>query len=251
MEANQHGAPVGEGGEVRQVDPTCAGLEHGDILARGDDADLSRLHLVEEEGHGGEAHIHLLGQHLREGRGDAAGGGGLCVQLVLRHERQQRGVAGGAGQGEGDGLAVDIGDGLHRRIGGHIPILIGGAEDLAGDDLEGRALGDGPDRRADASPSGHVHAARDQGLDGLWSRLRVEDLDVQPMFAENARALPHFGDGGVPGAALGDGDLEFFGGLGLGWQRQRKKDDHAQKGLDERHFRLPMPGFADPDFGKR
>ena len=111
--------------------------------------------------------------------------------------------------------------------------MIGGAEDLAGDDLEGRALGDGAHGGADASARGHVHAARDQCLDGFGTGLGVENFHVQSVFFENAGALAHFGDGGVPGAALGDGDLQFIGGLRLGWQGQRTQDDRAQQGLDD------------------
>ena len=95
-----------------------------------------------------------------------------------------------------------------RRVCRHVPVEIGRADHLAADDADRRALGEGADGGRHAGGGRDVHAAADHRLDRFRAGLDVEDFEVEPVLLEDAAALAELGDAGIPGAALGDRDLQ-------------------------------------------
>ena len=117
---------------------------------------------------------------------------------------------------------------LDRRVRPHVPEQVRGAGGLGADDAQRGSLGEQAERAHDARRHADIDAAGHDGLLRLASPLRVEDLEGEPVLLEDADALAELGHGGVPVAALADGELQRV----LRGGRQRAGRDRAEDGDD-------------------
>jgi hypothetical protein len=135
-----------------------------DLAAARDDADLAFLDLLETERRGAAADVDLAAHRHGKRGGMIAGRHWLGVDLVLRDERQDGGVARRTVDRIADGLAAGI---LHRADGGigdYVPIRIRRADHLAADDAQRRAFGKSANGAFDAAAARDGDAAGDERL---------------------------------------------------------------------------------------
>ena len=165
--------------------------------------DLAVLNLIEEERDPGKAHIDLPGHSLCERRSDAAGGGRLGRELVLRNQRKESGVARRTGERIGDGSAVEVLDRLDRGLARHVPIKIRRADDFAADDADRRPLAEGAEGGLYAARGGNVDAAGDQSLVDsgqawVYSRSSPCFLKMPPRLPSSGRPASQEAAGAPP-----------------------------------------------------
>src|SRR5215471_3002038 len=135
-----------------------------------------------------------------------------------------------------DGFAVEVLDLLDRRASGNVPVEIGGADDLAADDADRRALGERAECGRDARSGREVDAAGDQCLDRFGPGRRVENLELQPMLLEDASAQPELGNAGVPRPALRHRELEHvLRRRGRNRTAEQRERQHDPNGTLHRH----------------
>ena len=117
-------------------------------------------------------------------------------------------MTGRADGGKRDRFAVEILDGLDRRIRRHVPIKVRRSGHFARKNADRRAFGKGADGGRNAGRGGDIDAAADEGLDRFRSGGGIEDIEIESVLLENAAALAELGKAGVPGAFLRNGDFE-------------------------------------------
>src|SRR5712672_2969524 len=198
VEANERVLAVGQRRQIGDIDAARPGAQRRHVIAARHDAGPAVLDHIEPERDRPEADIDLARHGLGDGGRDAAGRGRLELAIVLRRQRQQRGMARRAGERIGHGLAVEILDLLDGRIGRNVPEQVRRADDLAADDADRRAFREGAEGGRHAGGGRDVDAARDQCLDRFRPGRGIEDFKLQPVLLEDAAAQPELGNAGVP-----------------------------------------------------
>ncbi|MNE16674.1 hypothetical protein D3C80_1096270 [compost metagenome] len=189
--------------------------------------DLAGVHQLLPDAGVEHAAVHLAGLHPGHGGVVGAGVGDagevlLGNDAVLLHEvARHQAAGGGRHRAEGEGLALEVLQGLHRRV---------GADELAGELLVLLALHQGNRvaglqarlHEGETAEPGQVQAVGGQGLHhrgvvGHGYELHLHAQLLLQVGAERLELAQQFG-----GRLVGDGrDLEGVGGLGNdGGQRQ-------------------------------
>src|SRR5262245_38792577 len=92
-----------------------------------------------------------------------------------------------------------------------------------------------PSTLTGAGSDAKVDAAGNHRLQGLTATIGVEDIEVEPVLLENARALADVGQAAVPVVGGADGELQHVVGMAGGGKNAGARRDQKKKGSQARH----------------